>query len=294
MSQHNSFNFDTRSEQFNITIEQQKNTLLHEYITHYDNPFLCTAYQQDSNGHRSNIKLDKNWLEKIIDNPSKLNIDYLAGAEDCGEIAITYPIELASQLRLKELVSYLVSKNHFTPYVETRLLCDAIKRHDIEFVKYFIQLGASVTECNVNRYSPSFKTPSYGSKDEGELMWCPLAYALSINSIEIAKFLLESGASMNDISYQYPTISRSPLNLNACKRTSWQLIEEDIIHPSSSMQAFLSTIKNDDNTFSSNSYFDVKSSLSQFFNLFSRKLQLNDTHNGEGKKIEPASVTFRK
>jgi hypothetical protein len=235
------FGFDMNSPEFQVTLEKQKQALLDHYHHYYDNEFdeLYLAGQNQIENQKVNF--DQALLEKTIHNPEILKNYYtIATMEGGSSFYLPYPIEVASMLGLKEMVCHLKNIGHFTPFIQPRLLCSAIRDNDIELVQFYIDCGVSVNVCDVSRFAniiPNIlltsngesiikrdmsKYPNYTNQGnyllikegyysfppQGKPLCHALFYAIQAGSVEITKLLFESGALLTNLfSHEYESLS---------------------------------------------------------------------------------------
>lgn len=219
-------------------LKEAKEALLAHYQKFYANEYdqLWTFEAQALKEGKlvpMEAKFDSDLLEQTLQNPEILRY-YHTIATMSGELGfdLPYPIEVANNLGLKEMVCYLKETGHFTPYVQPRLLCDAIRKKNMELVNFYINAGISPNICDVNRYKNIVsnvsrlkngekrldKNPAdlgcytnheeyqclrdgyYALPPKDEPVCHALVYAINSGSFEITEFLLKSGASLNMLS----------------------------------------------------------------------------------------------
>lgn len=143
------------------------------------------------------------------------------GPEQLGKYCIAYPIELAASQGSKELVEYLISRGHLIP--SSQPLFSAINANNTEIMKILINAGANVTQCRLNRDIWRYHLGE-AKLEQFPAILCPLVEAIQNNKVDAAKLLLESGASLNDLSYVNPF---NPNVNKAEQKTVTQLIDEN-------------------------------------------------------------------
>lgn len=216
-------------EKFTAALNQQKNYLWDTYL--YE--FLITPPPED-------VPL---FLEQLFANPADIYDKH--GTLNYG--ALPCAIELASARGWEEMVIYLITKGHLVPLTRATSLNLAIEGHYIEIVKHLINSGVDVTECEFTlnawgRYEEgniSLKNVPLYSSNYHEL--CPLASAIKVDDVEIAKLLLDSGASFDNLSFVHP-IDKNFNKEN--QRTVTQLVDGGRLTLSNRMKSMIEERQN--------------------------------------------------
>jgi hypothetical protein len=138
-----------------------------------------------------------------------------------------YPIEAAASCGWEEMLLYLLMKgHHLIPTCRKNLLQRAImskKSNSVEMVRYLINFGISVTECALSIKSmDSWPRNGKITLFNSFAGLCPLAEAIRNDAVDIAKLLIESGATVDDLSYVHP---KDKDDYKEWQRTVTQLIK---------------------------------------------------------------------
>jgi hypothetical protein len=177
------------------------------------------------------------FLKTLFENPGIIYKDYWTVIG----MGVPYAIEFASARGMEEMVLFLITQGHLVPLTRARSLCSAINGGYIEIVKHLINAGANVTDC---RFAVTYldyadgritlsNVPLYSDNYHN---MCPLASAIKNNRVEIARLLLDRGASMDDLSFVHPIDKDFD---REHQRTVTQLIEESRLTLSDNMKRMI-------------------------------------------------------
>lgn len=177
------------------------------------------------------------FLKDLFENPGSIYKNYWTVIG----MGVPYAIEFASARGMEEMVIFLITQGHLVPLTRPRSLCGAINGGYIEIVKHLLNAGSSVTDCDFAvtflDYAEgriTFKNVPLFSDNFHNL--CPLASAIKNDRVEIARLLLDRGASMDDLSFVHP------IDIDFDRehqRTVTQLIEEGRLTLSNNMKMMI-------------------------------------------------------
>lgn len=221
-------NAEMNLKKFTHALKEQTNILWETY----NHEFLITPFPPD-------VSL---FLKELFENPSDIYEKYVT--LNLG--GLPYAIELASARGYEEMVIYLITKGHLVPLVEANSLSLAIQGGYFEITKHLIDSGVDVTGCYYIKETRFYEKGAITLKNvplhnDNFHSMCHLAYAIKYDQVAIAKLLLDSGASFDNLSFVHPVDK----NFNKENhRTVTQLMNEKRLSLSDNMKLMIEERKN--------------------------------------------------